>query len=192
MVNRLIKYVASWVSRLFKKKLVQKSLKRIAEDYFTDNPEEKDHVMKAYFAYHTNHFSENPGAHNFPNTRRSSERFWCGRSRESVRWDNFPAECQKRPEEVPYSIEDVINKEIDLFESLAKKAETEVPNLLRKMKMSGKTLAILHHTYGYDPETTGNFADICEKDMIEYEKEMELERSRSKKVVVKEIVSVTK
>ena len=163
-------------------------MKTIAESYFQANPSAKNEVEKAYFAYHTNHIRDNPGAHNFSGPWRDCECQWCGRSREIVRWDELPAQCQKRPE-LPDIEETIQNEEIKAF-ALVERARADVPKLVEKLGMSGETLAILHHTHGHDPETVDSVFPVPREIMEEYHSAMEKERERSRAAIVRKTIHV--
>lgn len=162
-------------------------MRSIVEKYFEGHPDAKDEVMKAYFAYHTQHIRDNPGAHNFTGPWRDCECQWCGRSRELVRWDDLPAQCQKRPE-LP-DIADTIRGEEEKAFALLDKATREVPKLVAKLGMSGETLAVLHHTHGYDPETVDGVVNVPPQIMADYHTAMETERDRSRAAIVREVVT---
>jgi hypothetical protein len=166
---------------------VAKPLRPIVEKYFEQHPDAKDEVMKAYFAYHTQHIRDNPGAHNFAGPWRNCECQWCGRSRELVRWDDLPAQCQKRPE-LP-DIADTIRGEEEKAFALLDKATREVLRLVAKLGMSGETLAVLHHTHGYDPETVDGVVSVPPQIMADYHTAMETERDRSRAAIVREVVT---
>src|SRR5436190_6944174 len=93
----------------------------ICREYFREHPEAKDGVMKAYYAYHVAHFRCDPKGHNFTSGSHQSKCQWCQRSREMVRHDDLPAECQKRPANADVPIADVVlNEEQKTFALLAK------------------------------------------------------------------------
>lgn len=189
MIARFFTRCRDWLCRFFsflKPKQAQ-PLRPIAEKYFHDHPDAKDEVMKAYFAYHTRHIRDNPGAHNFAGPWRDCECLWCGRSRELVRWDDLPAQCQKRPN-LP-DIADTIRGEEEKAYALLDKATREVPKLVAKLGMSGETLAVLHHTHGYDPETVDGVANVPPPIMADYHVAMEAERSRSRAAFTPKTVS---
>lgn len=163
-------------------------LRSIASNYFGEHPDAKDEVMKAYFAYHTQHIRDNPVAHNFAGPWRDCECQWCGRSRELVRWDDLPAQCQNRPE-LP-DIAATIQAEEEKAFALLDKATREVPKLVAKLGMSGETLAVLHHTHGYDPETVDGVVNVPPQIMADYHAAMEAERDRSRAAIVREVVTV--
>jgi len=165
------------------------SIVRIARQFFDASPEEKDSVMKAYHAYHAPHFRSDPNTHNFPSSLRSCKCFWCGRTRENVRWDDLPAECQKRPFNVGIGIGDVLESEEQKAHEVYETAKVNVPRLIKKMGMGGATLAVLHHTHGYDPETVTGVVDVPLGMMAAYNDSMETERSRSRKAIVREVIS---
>jgi len=150
----------------------------ITRQYFQDNPQAKDGVMRAYFAYHTHHISDHPSAHNFTGPSRNDCCQWCGRSRESVRHDYLPPECLQRPEQP--DIDAVILSEEQKAFALLKRAESDVPRLIAKHGMSGETLALLHHTHGYDPETVDAISAIPPAMLASYYERMEVERERSR------------
>ena len=56
------------------------------------------------------------------------------------------------------------------------------------MGMSGETLASLHHTYGYDPETVSGIVEVPAEIMDEYNTRMETERSRSRSAIVRTVL----
>ena len=165
-----------------------KPLRPIVEKYFEQHPDAKDEVVKAYFAYHTTHIRDNPGVHNFNGPWRDCECQWCGRSRELVRWDDLPAQCQQRPD-LP-DIADVIRAEEEKAWALLKKAESDVPRVVKKMGMNGETLAVLHHTCGYDPETVDGVVKVPQQVMADYYTAMETERDRSRAAIVRAVITV--
>lgn len=156
--------------------------------YFREHPEMRDGVMKAYYAYNVSHFRCNPKAHNFGSALRESACRWCGRTREQVRWDDLPPECARRPF-VP-EIDDVIRGEEQKAFALLARAKKDVPKLVAKLGLSGETLARLHHTYGYDPETVAGIVDVPPKMLSDYHAEMETERARSRAAQMKEVITV--
>lgn len=164
------------------------SARAIAEKYFQEHEAQKDEVVKAYFAYHTHHIRENDGAHNFEGPWKDCVCQWCGRSRMLVRWDDKPAQCQNRPM-LPDAEETIKSEEHKAF-ALIKRAEKDVPYLIEKMGMSGDTLAILHHTHGYDPETVDSIAHVPPDVMRVYYEKMEQERERSRSAMVKKTIKV--
>lgn len=163
-------------------------IRTIVTKYFEENPESKDGVMKAWYAYHAPHFRVMPGLslHNFTNGSRESKCVWCGRSRELVRHDEQPAQCGNRP--VIREIKDVLHEEALHFFELLRRAETEVPKLLSKMGMSGETLAVLHHTYGHDPEIVLPAIEFAPF-RADYEAAMERESVRSRAAQKKTVIT---
>ena len=149
----------------------------VAQAYFDQNPEAKDSVMKAYYAFHVRHFRDDGRSHNFPGTLRGSKCQWCGRSREDVRYDALPPECASRPA-IPDIEESIMSEEERAFD-LLDRAATGVPKLVERHGMSGKTLAMLHHTHGFDPETVSGIVDVPPELLAEYHVEMDKERERS-------------
>lgn len=159
------------------------------EGYFKEHPDAKDEVMKAHFAYHTQHIRDNPGVHNFAGPWRDCECQWCGRSREMVRWDDFPPQCQHRPK-LPDIAETIRGEEEKAF-ALLEKAGKEVTLLVAKLGgMSGETLAVLHHTHGYDPETVDGIVDVPSSIIADYNAAIERERERSREAIVRKVVAV--
>ena len=156
--------------------------------YFDAHPEAKDGVMKAYYAYHAGHFQCDPKGHNFASGSRESKCQWCQRSREMVRHDDLPPECQKRPASA--DVANVILGEEQKAFALLAKAERIVPQIVKKAGMSGETLAVLHHTHGYDPETVSGVVDVPPAMIAEYHKAMMREQSRSRAAIKREIVMV--
>jgi len=159
--------------------------KAIALRYFTDHPDKIDDVMKAYFAFHASNIHE-PGAHNFTNGARQCKCVWCGRSREMVRYDDEPARCMKKPS-ASHPSDIILNEENAAF-ALIERAQKIVPDIISKRGMNGATLAFLHYTHGFDPETVAGVTPVPESIIEQYEQEMETEREKSrasqKKVVV--------
>jgi hypothetical protein len=165
-----------------------KQLKQVASEWFEDNPSMKNDVVKAYYAFHVEHIRADPQAHNFSGPWRDCACSWCGRSREDVRYDDLPGGCQNRPE-LP-EIEGVMAGEERKAFSLYDKAAREVPKLVDRLGMSGEALAILHHTHGYDPETVDSVVSVPREIMAEYHAKMELEREKSRKAIVKNVIEV--
>lgn len=162
--------------------------RQIAIEYFRENPAARDGVMKAYHAYNVPHFRCDQKAHNFGSSMRESACRWCGRTREQVRWDDLPPECAKRPPVL--EIEDVILGEERKAFALRARAEKDVPKLVAKLGMNGETLAVLHHTNGYDPETVASIVAVPPQMLAEYHAAMEMERARSRAAQVKEVITV--
>jgi alanyl-tRNA synthetase len=103
---------------------------------------------------------------------------WCDRSREQVRWDEFQPECSARPE-LP-DIETVIHNEEAMFNALIQKGKEFIPKFIKKHGMSGESLAILHHTHGYDPETVISVVEFDEREHLPgYEAAMAEHRRKS-------------
>jgi len=159
----------------------------IAREFFASNPQDRAHVLKAYHAYHVQHFKDDTMAHNFTNGSRDAACVWCGRTRELVRWDDQPPECQCRPD-MP-DVADVIHGEEQRAFTVLDRAAKDVPTIVAKHGMSGETLAMLHHTHGYDPETVDGVVTVPTDVMADYHTAMERERERSRCAQVKEVVS---
>src|ERR1051326_5480244 len=130
----------------------------IVKKYFEDHPDDKNHVIKAYYAYHTPHFRLTSKGHNFTNGSRYCKCIWCERSREEVRHDDLPAECLNRPK--IEGIQNVIQSEEERYYYLLSRADKEIPKIIKKLGLNGKTLAILHHTCGYDLDTAQTVLNI--------------------------------
>jgi hypothetical protein len=161
-------------------------MKEIVGGYFREHPESRDEVMRAYYAYHAGHFRESAGGHNFTNGSKQSRCVWCGRTRELVRWDDLPPECGSRPD--LKEVDEVVLGEEGRFFALLKKAERDVPGLVAKHGMSGETLALLHGTHGYDPETVAGIVDVPAGVIAEYERCREEEANVGKRSLVRETV----
>jgi len=157
-----------------------------AHQYFQDNPASRDGVLKAYYAYHVAHFRAEPKAHNFPSGSPVSRCSWCVRTRLQVRFDDLPPECAKRPK--TDDVGDVIASEERNAFALISKASRDVPKIVAKHGMSGETLALLHHTHGYDPETVSTVVEVPHQMLSDYHAAMEAERARSRAAQVKEVV----
>jgi len=164
--------------------------REIAVKYFEEYPEKKDEVLKAYYAYHTPHFSLDTISHNFAGILKSSKCIWCGRSRELVRWDDLPYECLKRPV-IPEIRDIILDEELKYFK-LLDKAETIIPKILKKLggKIDGNILSILHHTHGYEPEVVAAIVKVPNDVLNSYEVAMEIEKQKSKSAHKKEIITV--
>jgi hypothetical protein len=156
--------------------------------YFEDHPDARDEVMKAHYAYYTFHIREGPGVHNFTGPWRDCKCEWCGRSRELVRWDDLPPQCQNRPE-LP-DIKDTIQGEEEKAFALFNKAAHEVPKIVAKLGMSGETLAILYHTHGYDPETVDGVVPVPPQMLSDYYAAMDAERTRSREAIVRKVITI--
>jgi hypothetical protein len=162
-----------------------KSSCEIVNNYFNnDNPDAKDGVMRATFAYHFKHLREHPKAHKFSGPWRDCRCEWCDISREEVRWcEDLPYECQKRPssikDDVVEEIEEVLLKEENLYTSLLQRGEKFIPKFVNKHGLTGETLSILFHTHGYSPEVVETYFDIPKEILQEFDNMMEKESSRS-------------
>jgi len=167
---------------------LDKPLHPIAVQYFKDNISARDDVLKAYFAYHTQHIRDNPFAHNFTGAYKDCECQWCGRTRELVRWDDLPPQCQDRPELT--DIADTIQREEERALALYEKAKQNVPKLVARMGMNGNTLSVLYHTHGYDPETVSSIIDVPPQMMVDFHAAMESEKNRSRAAIVRKVITV--
>lgn len=143
--------------------------------YFEENPEDKDDVIKAYYAWHAE--EHEPNAHKFFSDSRNSPCILCGRTREQVRYDKLPAQCQSyRAIDIKRTIQEEENKYLELLE----RGKKDIPKIIRKRGLNGKTLSMMHHTLGYDPEVVANYFEIDEKLYNEYTIEMEQHKEDSK------------
>ena len=175
MVKLLQKIKSFWRRVFYKKKpsilndilrcsLNHESLKEEHKEFLKKSyPTIIDDVKKASFAFHNNpkylHPFFEPGAHNFSGTYdpegdfASGKRFtqkclWCGRSRYDVRYDEFLPQCHKRPS--IESVENILYEEELKYAALRQRAEHFIPEYIHKNGVSGKSLATLHQTHGYD------------------------------------------
>ena len=105
-----------------------------------------------------------------------------------VRWDDLPPECSEAKESEP--IESTIIEEEQKFAALLKKAEEMVPKIVEKRGMSGDTLAFLHFTHGFDPETVAGIVDVPREMMKQYHENLERERAASRSSQKKQIISI--
>ena len=155
--------------------------------------------MKAAYAYH-----ELPAdnlCHFFNGHHRENICVNCGRSREDVRWDDLDYHCEKHNPDIynplKLSFDDrdkvkcCIHGEELRFTALLERATSDVPRLITKMGMSGDTLAVLHHTHGYDPETVDSVVNVPPDMMHNYYEKMEIERERSRSATVKMKIKMT-
>ena len=76
------------------------------------------------------------------------------------------------------------------FFELLSKAKSEVPKIVAKLGMSGDTLAVLHHTHGYDPETVASVVNVPPHMLADYHAAMEAEKSRSRAAQNKTVVTI--
>jgi len=155
--------------------------------YFRQHPEAKDGVVKAHYAYHALR-SEDIRSHEFASVLRGAPCLGCGRTRERVRWDDLPAHCLRPLPSL--NAEGIIRGEELKALALLEKAEKTVPKIVAKLGMSGETLAVLYHTYGYDPETVAGVVAVPESLIADYNLAMERERERSRDSQVKKLVLV--
>lgn len=165
-----------------------KTLRAIADQYFAAQPDAKNEVMKACYAYHES--EKDPYRHFFNGPDREDVCVNCGRSRVGVRWDDLTHRCEKYRADIynplrltseqVVTIKGVLHAEEALFAKLNDRATREVPRIVAKLGMSGETLAILHHTHGYCPETVAGPADVPPQVMADYLASMESERERSR------------
>lgn len=155
--------------------------------YFTAHPEARENILKAFYAYHTHHPRHHEGAHHFSGPYRDSDCQWCGRTRELVRWDDLPAQCQQRPD-AP-DIAEVMRGEEEKAWALIVKAEREVPRLIARMGMSGETLAVLHHTHGFTPELFPDGVEVPAQVIADYNAAMEIEQQRSRAAIKRQVVT---
>jgi len=176
---------------------VKMEANQIANKYFAEHPEEKDGVLKAWYAWLSPEWwhKRTMPLHNFPSSERNSCCVFCGRSREEVRYDELSPRCLSspvgkilsKPEIKP--IKETLREEEIGFNTLIEKGKQFIPKFIEKNKLNGRTLAILHHTHGYEPETV---ATVCGFEitphMVDYEVAMNEERSRSRAKQKKEII----
>lgn len=158
-----------------------------AQQYFREHLAARDDVIKAAFAFHLPHDGSEPSSHSFYSEYRDtmdsqdfqqakSERCtWCGRSRWEVRFDSLPPECQGRPADMVEYINSTIYAEEIEYADLCRRAKTEVPRLVGKLGLSGKTLAWLHQTHGYTCEIV---EDCLGQSLVAYENEYQEEMRR--------------
>ena len=146
-----------------------------ARTYFAEHPDAMDEVRKATFAYHFNHIRAHPEAHNFGSVLPSAACRWCGRTREQVRWDDLPPECSDRPE-LPEVAATIAAEERKAWARVAA-AEEEVPALIAK----GLSLADLHRTHGFDPDTVATVSPVSAAMLAQYEQDMAGERELSRR-----------
>lgn len=73
---------------------------------------------------------------------------------------------------------------------LLQSAPLQVHRVTSKHGVTGESLAILHHTHGYDPETVACIIDIPEDCITQYHIAMDVERERSRDSLKREQVMV--
>lgn len=89
-----------------------------------------------------------------------------------------------------FDIKETLYNEEVRFMKLLDRGKSEIPKLVKKMGISGDTLAKLHHTHGYDPETVSAIIDVPNELMAEYYEKMENERTRSRAAMKRKVVTV--
>ncbi len=157
-----------------------------AQEWLKERPAYMEEWRKCLFAYHAGHFQQTPGSHNFTSGDRQSVCLWCGRTRELVRWDDSTPECASRPE--IHDTASVIHGEEARYFALLERAKLEVPAIVARMGMAGSTLAFLHGTHGYDPETVAGVVEVPAGVIREYEEAREVDRELSRRATVRELV----
>lgn len=160
--------------------------------FFDKNPEHKDGVIRAYYAYHA-HLRED-GGHNFLVSDRAGKCLWCGRSREQVRWGNDGPKCDSKHSYMKMEIDEVISKEEALFEKVLERAK-KLAKTVDPETLTGIDLAKFHHTNGVDPsmldaalsdEGRGMLSNQQHEDYLtEYEKHKASGKKGLKKAVIK-------
>lgn len=114
----------------------------VALNYFTKYPEARNDVLKAYYAWHTGHYRLHLGAHNFTNGARYCACVACGRTREQVRYDDLPAQCENY---TSLNIEAIILHEEERAHALQKR----IPHILARLSPEQRTnYEFLHSTFG--------------------------------------------
>ena len=93
-------------------------------------------------------------------------------------------------------IKKTLHEEAERYNNLQEKAKTFIPEFLNKKGITGQTLAILHHTHGFDFETSIEFIPNCsikiplENELREgYDYWMEHEQALSRSKMKKEVIS---
>jgi len=148
----------------------------IAARYFDEHPDAMDGLKKAHYAWHATNYDA--GAHSFYHQGRQCECAHCGRTREDVRYDELPAQCQKRPERL--DIADTIRGEEEKYRALLRRGKDEIPRLIAKHGMSGATLALLQQTYGYDVDVVTTYVDVPKDLQDDFHDAMERHREESR------------
>jgi hypothetical protein len=153
----------------------------IVAGYFNDHPEMKQGVMKAYYAWHGGHFrTTDLPVHNFLSSQRWAKCMWCSRTREEVRWDELPASCDCRPQEIK-SIQEVIFEETKKYQLLLDRSEKTTVSYFKHHVMSGKALASLKQTHGINPEDACDIMDVSFTELkMDYDAENELHSNKGK------------
>jgi len=90
----------------------------------------------------------------------------------------------------PIDTSQTLLNEEEKYNKLLERANREIPRLINKLKLSGETISILHHTYGYDVETISDIIEIPDSIMSEYYDFMEIERDRSRNSTVRDIILI--
>lgn len=168
-------------------------------NYFNSNPDKYELVKKATFAWSNPsscnaHFFEESHFEKDPNVCaaefRDDKCNWCGRTREEVRHDSLPYYCEKAPDVIEH-IKNTLHVEDGKTLKLIDRADKEVPKIIKKMGMSGKTLMYMHETHGFVIEIVEALMHISEKDKEEYELEFEIaqRKSRADRQIKKKVVS---
>jgi alanyl-tRNA synthetase len=71
---------------------------------------------------------------------------------------------------------------------LLQSAPLQVHRVISRVGVTGESLAILHHTHGYDPETVACIIDVPGDCITEYHAAMDAERERSRDSLKREQV----
>jgi hypothetical protein len=163
---------------------INTQLKQLALDYISDNPNAKDEINKAGYAFHCDDWWNINDAHRFTNGSRSSSCIWCKRTRDKVRYDSLPAHCLHRPSEIK-PIASVIFDGEQRAHDLLNKSSQIIEKVIKKHGVSGKSLFILHGTYGIDAETTASVIDIPDNILNEFHQVL-LDQQKSDRLKTKE------
>lgn len=190
---------------VFKSQVKPSSVTEIVNEtalsYFRNNNDKNNLVKKATFAwanpgtcnahfFEASHFEKDPRV--CSPVFRADKCKWCGRTREEVRYDALPYYCEKVPDVIEHIKDTLFAEEEKTFKLIAR-AEKEVPKILQKMGMSGKTLMYMHETHGFVIEIVEALMDISKEVKAEYEIEYELaqNKSRADRQIKKKVVNAS-
>ena len=178
------------VENLTDKELQDKMTRQIATEYFDKHPEQKREFMKKAKASMRGEWKK---THRFEYKNDQTKCRICGQdwySKEMEPCAGFqPAQSEDTPDKIKRIL---LEEEIQYRESVKKARKLIEKDHKDWSTLTGKKLAVLHHTHGCGiEEIEWIFNDSIPKKLKEdYEKEMEIEKERSRKARKTEVIVV--